>query len=127
MLDMAELAYKAGGAAKHTAMVLDVRSMAFSADLVGAIRALNERGFHPRVVFVDADDEVLIRRFESVRRPHPLQGGGRVADGIAAERQLLGEARELADVIIDTTHLNINQLRGRWRSCSVARTLAACA
>lgn len=113
MLDMAELAYEAGSPARQTAMVLDVRSTAFSSDLAGAIRSLKERGFHPRVVFVDADDEVLIRRFESVRRPHPLQGGSRLADGIAAERKLLVEAREQADVIIDTTHLNVNQLRGR--------------
>jgi RNase adapter protein RapZ len=113
MLDMAELAQKAGGAARHTAMVLDVRSRAFSTDLVGAIRALKERGFQPRVVFVDADDEVLIRRFESVRRSHPLQGDGRLADGIAAERKLLEEARDHADVIIDTSHLNVNQLRRR--------------
>ncbi|MFC0526936.1 RNase adapter RapZ [Phytohabitans kaempferiae] len=113
MLDMAELAQKAGGAARHTAMVLDVRSRAFSTDLVGAIKALKERGFHPRVVFVDADDEVLIRRFESVRRSHPLQGDGRLADGIAAERKLLEEARDHADVIIDTSHLNVNQLRRR--------------
>ena len=55
----------------------------------GAVRALRERGFSPRVLFVDADDEVLIRRFESVRRSHPLQGDGRLADGIAAERELL--------------------------------------
>ncbi|WP_173166003.1 RNase adapter RapZ [Phytohabitans suffuscus] len=113
MLDMAELAQKAGGAARHTAMVLDVRSRAFSTDLVGAIKALKDRGFHPRVVFVDADDEVLIRRFESVRRSHPLQGDGRLADGIAAERMLLEEARDHADVIIDTSHLNVNQLRRR--------------
>jgi UPF0042 nucleotide-binding protein len=113
MLDMAELAQKAGGAAQRTAMVLDVRSRAFSTDLAGAIRALKERGFQPRVVFVDADDEVLIRRFESVRRSHPLQGDGRLADGIAAERKLLEEARDQADVIVDTSHLNINQLRRR--------------
>ncbi|HEY3009042.1 MAG TPA: RNase adapter RapZ [Micromonosporaceae bacterium] len=113
MLDMAELAYQAGGSARQTAMVLDVRSRAFSTDLAGAIRALRERGFHPRVVFVDADDEVLIRRFESVRRSHPLQGDGRLADGIAAERKLLSEARDQADVIIDTSHLNVNQLRVR--------------
>ena len=113
MLDMAELAYRAGGTARHTAMVLDVRSRAFSTDLSGAIRALKERGFHPRVVFLDADDEVLIRRFESVRRSHPLQGDGRLADGIAAERKLLAEAREEADVLIDTSHLNVNQLRAR--------------
>jgi RNase adapter protein RapZ len=113
MLHMAELAFAAGDAAKHTAMVLDVRSRAFSADLTGAVKALRERGFTPRVVFVDADDEVLIRRFENVRRSHPLQGGGRLADGIAAERELLGEAREQADVLIDTSHLNVNQLRTR--------------
>ncbi len=113
MLDMAELAVKAGGAARRTAMVLDVRSRAFSTDLVGAIRELKERGFSPRVVFVDADDEVLIRRFESVRRSHPLQGDGRLADGIAVERGLLEEARDHADVIIDTSHLNVNQLRRR--------------
>jgi RNase adapter protein RapZ len=113
MLDMAELAYKAGGPARLTAMVLDVRSRAFSTDLAGAIRALKERGFEPRVVFVDADDDVLIRRFESVRRSHPLQGDGRLEDGIVAERKLLQEAREQADVVIDTSHLNVNQLRRR--------------
>jgi len=113
LLDMAELAMRAGGAARRTAMVLDVRSRAFSTDLVGAIQSLKDRGFQPRVVFVDADDEVLIRRFESVRRSHPLQGDGRLTDGIAAERELLAGAREQADVIIDTTHLNVNQLRRR--------------
>jgi RNase adapter protein RapZ len=113
MLDMAELAYAAGGAARRTAMVLDVRSRAFSTDLSGAVKALRERGFHPQVVFVDADNEVLIRRFENVRRPHPLQGEGRLSDGIAAERELLREARDQADVFIDTSHLNVNQLRAR--------------
>jgi UPF0042 nucleotide-binding protein len=113
MLDMAELAFAAGGTAKRTAMVLDVRSRAFSTDLAGAVKALRDRGFTPRVVFLDADDEVLIRRFENVRRTHPLQGGGRLADGIAAERELLYEAREQADVFIDTSHLNVNQLRAR--------------
>jgi UPF0042 nucleotide-binding protein len=113
MIEMAELAHRAGGAAKHTAMVLDLRSRAFSIDLAGAVRDLRERGFQPRVLFVDADDEVLIRRFESVRRSHPLQGDGRLADGIAAERELLTEARESADVVIDTSHLNVNQLRAR--------------
>ena len=113
LLDMAELAHAAGGAAKHTAVVLDVRSRAFTVDLGGAVRALKERGFSPRVLFVDADDDVLIRRFESVRRSHPLQGDGRLAEGIAAERLLLMEARDSADVVIDTSHLNVNQLRAR--------------
>lgn len=113
MLDMAELAHQAGGPARRTAMVLDVRSRAFSTDLAGAVQALKDRGFSPRVVFVDADDDVLIRRFENVRRSHPLQSDGRLADGIAAERLLLAQARDEADVLIDTSHLNVNQLRSR--------------
>lgn len=113
LLDMAELAFAGGDAARKTAMVLDVRSRAFSTDLPSAVKALRERGFAPRVIFLDADDEVLIRRFESVRRPHPLQGNGRLSDGIVAERALLREGREQADVLIDTSHLNVNQLRAR--------------
>jgi UPF0042 nucleotide-binding protein len=113
MLDMAELAYRAGGAARRTAMVLDVRSRAFSTDLTGAVAALRARGFSPRVLFVDADDETLIRRFENVRRSHPMQGNGRLVDGITAERELVSDARDTADVLIDTSHLNVNQLRSR--------------
>jgi UPF0042 nucleotide-binding protein len=113
LLQMAELAARGGESARRTAVVLDVRSHAFSGDLGGAVQELKDRGFSPRVVFVDADDDVLIRRFESVRRPHPLQGERRLAEGIAAERVLLQAAREQADVLIDTSHLNVNQLRGR--------------
>jgi UPF0042 nucleotide-binding protein len=65
------------------------------------------------VVFVDASDQVLVRRYESVRRKHPLQGDGRLADGISAERRLLLEARGEADLVLDTTDLNVNQLRNR--------------
>ncbi|MGH3737842.1 MAG: RNase adapter RapZ [Micromonosporaceae bacterium] len=113
LVTMAELAYRSGGTARRTAMVLDVRSRAFSTDLPRAVRDLTERGFQPRVVFVDADTDALIRRFESVRRPHPLQAGGRLVDGITAERELLREAREQADVVIDTSQMNVNQLRAR--------------
>lgn len=111
--DMVELARAAGPAGRRTAVVLDVRSRAFTMDLGQAVRELRERGFSPRVVFLDADDEVLIRRFEHVRRPHPLQDGRRLVDGIADERVLLAEARDAADIVIDTTHLNVNQLRAR--------------
>ncbi|MGA8115507.1 MAG: RNase adapter RapZ [Actinocatenispora sp.] len=113
MVTMAELAFQSGGATRRTAMVLDVRSRAFSTNLGGAVRDLRARGFRPHVVFVDAAEEILIRRFESVRRSHPLQGEGRLADGIAAERELLAQARGEADVLIDTTQLNVNQLRAR--------------
>ena len=71
------------------AVVLDVRSRAFTSDLRGTIRALAERGQRPRVLYLEASDQVLVRRFETVRRAHPLQGTGRLVDGIRAERQLL--------------------------------------
>ncbi|CAM3257051.1 RNase adapter RapZ [Stackebrandtia soli] len=113
MLPMAELAFESGDATRRTAMVLDVRSHAFTADLAGAVAELKARGFRPRVVFVDAEDDVLVRRYEKVRRAHPLQGEGRILDGISAERKLLAAAREAADALIDTSHLNENQLRAR--------------
>ena len=70
-------------------------------------------GVVPRLVFLEADDETLVRRFESSRRPHPLQGEGRLVDGIIAERALLSSLRESADLLIDTSPLNVHQLRTR--------------
>ncbi|ADD42650.1 RNase adapter RapZ [Stackebrandtia nassauensis] len=113
MVTMAELVFESGDATRRTAMVLDVRSHAFTADLVGAVAELKNRGFKPKVVFVDAEDDVLVRRYEKVRRAHPLQGSGRILDGIAAEREVLASARETADALIDTSNLNENQLRAR--------------
>jgi len=67
------------------------------------------------VLFLEASDEALVRRFENVRRPHPLQEDGRVVDGIAAERQRLSELREEADLVLDTSALNVHELRARMR------------
>ncbi|HEU5126842.1 MAG TPA: RNase adapter RapZ [Glycomyces sp.] len=116
----AELAAAGGPEVKRTAMVLDVRSRAFTTDLVGVIEELRKAGFKPHLVFVDADDDVIIRRFEKVRRAHPLQGDGLLGDGIAAERRLLAPARESADTLFDTTHLNENQLRARVEEAFLA-------
>jgi UPF0042 nucleotide-binding protein len=72
---------------------------------------VDERSITPQIVYLDAADDVLVRRQESVRRPHPLQGDGRILDGIAAERRLLAMVREKADVVIDTSGLNVTQLK----------------
>jgi len=90
--------------------VVDVRTRGFFDHLAGATRALEEEGWHPTVVFLDATDEALVRRFESVRRPHPLQGDGRLLDGITAERARLADLRAEADILIDTSGLNVHQL-----------------
>ncbi|WP_100444941.1 RNase adapter RapZ [Glycomyces xiaoerkulensis] len=116
----AELAAAGGSETRRTAMVLDVRARAFMTDLVGVIEDLRKAGFKPHLVFVDADDDVIIRRFEKVRRAHPLQGDGLLGDGIAAERRLLEPARNSADTLFDTTHLNENQLRDRVEKAFLA-------
>ena len=108
---MVDLGSRTSGGVTRIAVVVDVRSRAFSADLRGVIGQLDERGYRPRVLFLEASDEVLVRRFESVRRAHPLQGGGRLVDGIAAERELLHDLHELADLVVDTSHLSVHDLR----------------
>jgi UPF0042 nucleotide-binding protein len=112
---MVHLARRAKGALPRIAAVMDVRSRAFSSDLEPTIRELATRGLRPRVVFLEASDEALVRRFDSVRRPHPLQEDGRVVDGIAAERQLLRGVRGAADLVLDTSALNVHELRARMR------------
>ncbi|MEO8107239.1 MAG: RNase adapter RapZ [Actinomycetes bacterium] len=95
------------------AAVADVRGGDFFGDLHAALSAVEDVGITPRMVFLEADDETLVRRFEASRRPHPLQGDGRLVDGIIAERTLLASLRESADLLIDTTPLNVHQLRTR--------------
>jgi len=98
------------------AAVVDVRSRAFSSDLQESIRLLAEAGHRPRVVYVHARNEVLVRRYESNRREHPLQGSGRLIDGIEAERQLLTGIAGEADLWVDTSDLNVHQLRATLES-----------
>src|SRR5690606_39410602 len=108
---MTEEAGKVNLAADRVAAVVDVRSLAFTTDLHAAIAELQDRGVEVRVVFLEASDEELVRRFEAVRRPHPLQGDGRVVDGIAKERGILREVRAHADLAIDTSGPNLPELR----------------
>jgi RNase adapter protein RapZ len=112
---MVDLAARSAGAVSRVAAVVDVRSRAFSTDLEAALGDLIGRGAPPRVVFLEAADETLIRRFDSVRRPHPLQRDGGVSDGIAAERELLRGVRGEADLVVDTSGLNVHELRARMQ------------
>jgi len=112
---MVDLAARSSGAVTRIAAVVDVRSRAFSTDLKSAITDLGARRAAARVVYLEAADDTLVRRFDSERRPHPLQGTGRVTDGIAAERELLRGVRGDADLVIDTSRLNVHELRARMR------------
>jgi UPF0042 nucleotide-binding protein len=95
---------------KKVAVVVDVRGRAFFGDLTKSLADLAEQGISRKILFVDAADDVLVRRFESTRRPHPLQGSDRILDGIAKERDRLREVRDAADLVIDSSALNILQL-----------------
>ncbi len=95
------------------AVVIDVRGGEFFAELSQSLAAIRDRDLNLRVLFLEATDPALVKRFESVRRPHPLQGNGTILDGIGAERNQLLSLRESADVIIDTSDLNIHQLSNK--------------
>lgn len=92
------------------AVVIDVRGGEFFSQLLENLNSLRLREDGLRLIFLEATDAALIKRFESVRRPHPLQGNGTLIDGIVAERNQLLSVRETADVVIDTSELNIHQL-----------------
>ncbi len=95
------------------AVVVDVRSGQFFDDLNSSLQALSLNKAAHRLLFLDATDQALVQRFESTRRPHPLQGSDRIVDGIARERTRLEDLRSRADVVIDTSNLNVHQLEKR--------------
>jgi UPF0042 nucleotide-binding protein len=95
------------------AVVLDVRTRSFFEQLPTMFTELTASGTMPEILFLEATDDVIVRRQESVRRPHPLQGDGRLLDGITRERQTLATLRAAADLVIDTSSINIHQLTAR--------------
>lgn len=98
------------------AVVLDVRTRSFFDQLAAMFTELSRCGTLPEILFLEAADDVIVRRQESVRRPHPLQGDGRLLDGITRERHLLATLRAAADLVIDTSSLNVHQLGSRVRN-----------
>ncbi|MDT0319111.1 MULTISPECIES: RNase adapter RapZ [unclassified Streptomyces] len=110
---MVDLGARSQGNVARIAVVVDVRGRSFFDSLRESLSDLAAKGVTRRVVFLEASDNALVQRFESVRRPHPLQGDGRIVDGIAAERDLLRELRGDADLVIDTSNLNVHELRAK--------------
>lgn len=105
-----------GEGVHRLAIVVDVRSRSFFTDLLTVLDNLRDSGTPYRLLYLEADDETLIRRYESNRRPHPLQGEGRILDGIRAEDALLAPLRARADEVIDTTHMNVHDLSRHIRN-----------
>src|SRR5262249_59554817 len=99
--------------ARRCVLVVDVGWGVFMNALEGALAELHAQGVLTRVVFLDAADDVLVRRFEETRRRHPLANSERVIDGITRERELLGGLKGQADLVVDTSMLNVHALRDR--------------
>ncbi|SEA39640.1 UPF0042 nucleotide-binding protein [Bowdeniella nasicola] len=106
---------RSGDGIHRLAAVVDVRSGEFFAELVNVLDELRRNSIDYRIIFLDASDAELVRRFETVRRPHPLQGPGRIMDGIENERIVLEQMRNRADVVIDTTDLSVHDLAHKMR------------
>lgn len=110
--EVVRLVDRSQGQAQPIAIVVDVRSGSFFVELASTL-AQNRTGRPTTLVFLEANDEVLVRRQEAARRPHPLQGGGRLLDGLMRERRVLADLRGEADLVIDTSALNVHQLTAR--------------
>ncbi len=108
---MVDFGLAAGSRITRLAVVMDARSRGFTGDLDEVRNELATRNITPRVVFMEASDDMLVRRYEQNRRSHPLQGEQTLAEGIAAERAMLASVRATADLIIDTSTLSVRGLR----------------
>ena len=111
---LADMADKSSGALQRFAAVVDVRGRDLLHSVQETVAELSEKA-RVRIIFLDATDEVLVRRYEAVRRPHPLQDDGSLLDGIRLERERLHELRSISDVIIDTSRFNVHQLSNETR------------
>ncbi len=121
---MVDLGLAAGSRITQLAVVMDVRSRGFTGDLDSVRRELATRNIAPRVLFLEASDDILVRRYEQNRRSHPLQGNQTLAEGIAAERQTLAPVRAAADLVIDTSALSVHALRDSIERAFGSETVA---
>lgn len=101
-----------GGHYRRIAVVTDVRAHGFAQELPELLQSIDRSRVMPTVVFLEASEEALIRRFSETRRPHPLAGSESAVQGIRREREELAEIRGLSDLVLDTTNWSVHQLRG---------------
>lgn len=125
LLKMAELSSQGESRIEHLAAVIDVRGGEFFDDLNETLAELDRGGIPYRIIFLEADDDTLIRRFKETRRSHPIHTGGGISESIAEERRLLQFLRGRADMVIDTSKSNIHQLREQIISSYASEDMAA--
>lgn len=111
LLSFIDLTTKSKKKINKIACVVDIRGGEFFADLMKSITLLKNQSIDVKILYLDASDEILIRRYKEHRRPHPLAVNGNISEGIANERELLSEVRNSADSIINTSNLTLGELR----------------
>jgi UPF0042 nucleotide-binding protein len=102
---------KSSAQLRRSALVVDVRERGFAEAFPSVYRSLRRSGLRASLLFLEADERALLRRFSETRRPHPMAGGEPALEGIRAERAALGPTRKMADVILDTSGYTVHQLR----------------
>ena len=120
LVPLVDLMTRSGSSVERIAAVVDVRGREYFSELTHVLEHLRESGVLYRMLYLDASDEALVRRYEQVRRPHPLQGDGRILDGIGAERRILTSLAERADVVIDTSEMSVYDLAREVRAAVAA-------
>ncbi|MDD7385047.1 MAG: RNase adapter RapZ [Actinomycetaceae bacterium] len=105
-----------GSSVTRLAVIVDVRGRSYFSELISSLSELTQTGVAYRIMFLDCSDDELVRRYENVRRPHPLQGDGPLLVGIQRERELLSVLKERADIVIDTTTYSVHDLSRKVRA-----------
>ncbi len=109
--NFAELCKASTKTVDRVAVVVDIRGGIFFDDLFTSLEVLKEKGFSYKILFLDASDDILIKRYKELRRPHPLNMDGTATDGIEKERIMLENVKKKSDYIIDTTNLKLGRLK----------------
>jgi RNase adapter protein RapZ len=107
----ADLAGRSGGSIRRVALGIDVREGEYLPHLLDALGELKRRRHSVEVLFLEASEEALVRRYHETRRRHPLAGDGNMLEGIRAERKAMAHMREVADRIVDTSSLTVHQFK----------------
>ena len=111
-----EMCYNSQGKLPKVALVVDARGKEMFSDLKNELKILNESGFKYEILFLEASDETIIKRYKESRRNHPLSAGVTVSDAISKERELLGDTKQIADYIIDTSNMKPQHLNENIKS-----------
>nr|WP_312579671.1 RNase adapter RapZ [Sedimentibacter sp.] len=109
--NFAELCKESSKEVNKVAVVADIRGRFFFKDLFNSLEILKNKGIKYRILYLDASDEELVKRYKELRRPHPLSTTGTIIDGIQEERILLKEVKQKSDYIIDTSNMKLGRLK----------------